>query len=237
MAVIICPDCGKEQDSLNKFCRNCGADLSNVEAIPEVEETVSESVDLSSEVSEVSVSDSVDGDSEVSDVIASDSVEEEAKESDIKKCPNCGEEIAENHNFCPNCGVDLGKVSNGDLPKSEVDAAVSSTDQSVIASTEKSVASISEQPVSHANENSVTVRKTPIVSAIFSLIFPGLGQLYNGQNKKGIYFIIIAIVSVVLMLLFVGVILYVLFWIWSMFDAYSSAVKLNKGEFVEDKLF
>ena len=35
MAIIVCPDCGKEQDNLNKFCRNCGADLSKVEVIPE----------------------------------------------------------------------------------------------------------------------------------------------------------------------------------------------------------
>lgn len=237
MAVIICPDCGKEQDSLNKFCRNCGADLSAVEVIPEVEETVLESVDGSSEVSEVSINDSAEGVSELSEEILNDSLEEEIQASDMKKCPNCGEEIAENHNFCPNCGADLGKVSNGDLPQREVETTVSSTDQSVIASTEKPIATISEQPVSHANANSVTVRKTPIVSAILSLIFPGLGQLYNGQNKKGIYFIIIAIVSVILMLLIVGIILYALFWIWSIFDAYSSAVKLNKGEFVEDKLF
>ena len=33
MAIIICPDCGKEQDNLNKFCRNCGADLSKVKPL------------------------------------------------------------------------------------------------------------------------------------------------------------------------------------------------------------
>ena len=237
MAVIICPDCGKEQDSLNKFCRNCGADLSNVEAIPEVEENISSSVDGNSEVSEVAVNDDAEGDSEVSEELAIDSVEEEAKESDINKCPNCGEEIAENHNFCPNCGADLGKISKDDLPQSEMGTVISSNDESVVDSTEKPVAPVSEQPVSVAKESSVTTRKQPIVSAILSLIFPGLGQLYNGQNKKGIYFLIIAIVSVVLMLLIVGIILYILFWLWSIFDAYSSTVKLNNGEFVEDKLF
>ena len=71
----------------------------------------------------------------------------------------------------------------------------------------------------------------------YSFIFPGIGQLYIGQNNKGGYFIVIAAVSIVLMVLFIGFIFYALFWLWSILDAYSSAQKLNKGELVEDTLF
>lgn len=209
MAVVICPDCGKEQDNANRFCKNCGADLTDVEAIPEKEEISSDSTEESMLISEEKIDDSSE-ENAVSEEIVNDSIEEKAEDSALNKCPNCGTELKYGGKFCPNCGANLESTN---------------------------VSQTKVENTANANQTVVTTKKNPIVAAILSLIFPGIGQLYIGQNNKGGLFIVLAAVSIVLMLLLIGFILYVLFWLWAIFDAYSSAQKLNNGEFVEDKLF
>ncbi len=195
MALVICPDCGKEQDNANRFCKNCGADLSDVEAIPEEEEIINDA----------------DESVEVSQEIIADPIEEKAEDSALNKCPNCGTELKYHGKFCPNCGTSLESISS--VPQTNAETKVT------------------------RNQTVATTKKNPFVAAILSFIFPGIGQLYIGQNNKGGYFIVIAAVSIVLMVLFIGFIFYALFWLWSILDAYSSAQKLNKGELVEDTLF
>lgn len=69
--------------------------------------------------------------------------------------------------------------------------------------------------------------KNPSLAAILSFLFMGLGQFYNGEIKKGVLFIAIYIVSIVLMSFFVGFITTPILWIWGMVDAYKSAKKKN----------
>ena len=194
MALVICPDCGKEQDNANRFCKSKSANLTGVEAIPEKEE----------------ITNDADESVEVSQEIIADPIEEEAEDAALKKCPNCGTELKFEGKFCPNCGANLESTN---LPQTTAETKVTESQQTV------------------------TTNKNPIVAAILSLIFPGIGQLYLGQNNKGGLFIVLAAVSIVLIILLIGLILYVLFWLWSILDAYSSAEKLNKGELVEDTLF
>ena len=79
--------------------------------------------------------------------------------------------------------------------------------------------------------------KNALLAAILSFLFPGLGHIYLGLNKKGISFIIAYIVSAILILLFVGIVLCIIVWLWALIDSIKSAEALNRGEFVEDKLF
>ena len=195
MALVICPDCGKEQDNVNRFCKNCGADLSDVEAIPEKEEIINDA----------------DENVDVPQEIIADPIEEKDEDTALNKCPNCGTELKYLGKFCPNCGANLESISSA--PQTNAETMVT------------------------PNQTVATTKKNPFVAAFLSIIFPGIGQLYIGQNNKGGYFIVLAAVSIVLMVLFIGFIFYVLFWLWSIFDAYASAEKLNKGEFVEDTLF
>ena len=97
--------------------------------------------------------------------------------------------------------------------------------------------SISGNNVNPGTGQNLPARKEPIVSVILSFVFPGLGQFYNGQSTKGIYFIILAVVSIILTVILIGGLIYLLIWLWSIIDAYNSAEKFNRGEFVEDKLF
>jgi len=65
----------------------------------------------------------------------------------------------------------------------------------------------------------------PIIAAILSLIIPGLGQIVAGETKKGIIFVIIAIILWALastVTSFIGIISF-LFAIYAAYDAYQLA--------------
>jgi TM2 domain-containing membrane protein YozV len=81
-------------------------------------------------------------------------------------------------------------------------------------------------------------KKNPIIAVIASFIFPGLGQIYNGETRKGIGYIIMGVifVSVWIFLIhdrhIIGPILIsgasiILLWISNMYDAYKTAKKIN----------
>lgn len=66
--------------------------------------------------------------------------------------------------------------------------------------------------------------KNPIISAVLSFFFPGAGQAYNGQTLKGAgFFIGMLITSLIPILPFIV-------WIYGLYDSYTTAQKMNKGE-------
>lgn len=70
--------------------------------------------------------------------------------------------------------------------------------------------------------------KNPILAAVLSLILlGGVGQIYLGQQKKGI---IIVVVTLLLSCVGIGFIT----WIVGIIDAYIMADKLQKGEAIGD---
>lgn len=71
-------------------------------------------------------------------------------------------------------------------------------------------------------------QKSPGVAAVLSALFTGIGQIYNGQIFKGIFFIIIQAINGLLMYVLIGFITYPIFWIYGMIDAYRSAEKINR---------
>jgi len=73
------------------------------------------------------------------------------------------------------------------------------------------------------------IKKDPTIAAILSFLFVGLGQIYNGQLGKGILFMIIQLINVGLCLVLIGFITAPLFWIYGVYDAYSTAKKINAG--------
>jgi TM2 domain-containing membrane protein YozV len=75
----------------------------------------------------------------------------------------------------------------------------------------------------------ITERKNEGIAAVLSFIFVGLGQIYNGQIGKGIMFIIVGVVCVVLMLVLIGFLLYFVLWVYNIYDAYNTAKKINAG--------
>jgi TM2 domain-containing membrane protein YozV len=78
-----------------------------------------------------------------------------------------------------------------------------------------------------SNSTSPVFYKNPGLAAVLSFFFMGLGQIYNGQITKGIFFIIIYSVSAFLMIILIGFITTPILWIYGMYDAYKSAEKIN----------
>lgn len=69
--------------------------------------------------------------------------------------------------------------------------------------------------------------KSPGVSLLASFFIPGLGSMINGDVGKGVGILVGYIVSAVLVLVLVGIIGVIGFWIWGMIDAYQGAQKWN----------
>ena len=79
-------------------------------------------------------------------------------------------------------------------------------------------------------------KKSSGIAAILSFFFVGLGQIYNGQIGKGILLMVVgfiaifASVTVVLSGELVGFLIYPIFWLINIHDAYETAQKINLGE-------
>lgn len=227
--MVVCPDCGKDVKEA-KFCSNCGALLPKVEeAVETVENDVVEEVEETvTEVEEVEEPTVDDGEIIEVKTAGSEADDEPVETNIVKKsnfCPNCGAEIPDNIAFCPQCGFKFQhektqtKFCQNCGEKIDINAEICPhcgvRVAGVVPSGEKSV----------------------LLAAILSFLFPGLGHLYNGLNKKGVSFIIAYIVSFVLIFILVGFVLMLVIWIWALIDAIKTTEAINNGETVEDKLF
>jgi len=69
------------------------------------------------------------------------------------------------------------------------------------------------------------------IAAVLSFFFCGLGQIYNGQIGKGITLIVIQVINATLMFvtLFLWSPVYFVVWIFGIWDAYTTAKKINEG--------
>ena len=157
--MVICKNCGTENDDAAKFCRNCGSEII---------------------------------------------IEEEIDETGTKFCRNCGFEMPKATKFCPECGnpTDNAPSMAGTIP----------------------------------SQAFVMSEKSPGLAAILSFFIIGLGQIYLGLNKKGIILFLAAIVSGVLMLVLIGFVLWFIIWVYAIYDAYNSCMKMRNGIVVLDEI-
>ena len=241
--VKICPDCGTEQEDSYKFCNNCGASLdeeahkveiseenteeTKVEDAIEAEELEKEEVESeqTEDTSETETEEAIETEQSEETTETEDSKQDEIDE-DIKRCANCGT-ILHDEKFCPKCGQKLDpqaqmsrKLAYCRNCGSQIDAEAEICPKCGV-----------------RQKNPPVENKNPLFALILSFIFPGLGQIYNGQNRKGILLIVSYIVSIVLWMILIGFILTILVWLYGLYDAYNTAELINKGEFTEDKLF
>jgi TM2 domain-containing membrane protein YozV len=68
-------------------------------------------------------------------------------------------------------------------------------------------------------------QKSTMIAGFCSSILPGLGQVYNGETRKGFALFILALVGLVVFII-PGLIV----WLYAMYDAYAVATKMNSGE-------
>jgi TM2 domain-containing membrane protein YozV/DNA-directed RNA polymerase subunit RPC12/RpoP len=256
--MVICPECEKDVKDA-KFCSNCGALLQKAEKVvvevedntidakfkevPEEETVEVEPVaaDVPEEVAEEVVEEQVEEEPVVEDVpeeveeetvVEEPVAEEQPPEEEIngskktKFCANCGTEVDVNTVFCPQCGF---KLVRDEKPQTKF---CQSCGEKI---------NVNAEICPHCGVRVASVgayeEKSVVISAILSFLFPGLGHLYLGLTKKGLSFIIAYIISAVLIILVIGFVLVFIVWIWALIDTIKSTEAINKGEFVEDKLF
>jgi uncharacterized membrane protein YvbJ len=230
--MVTCPDCGKEVPNA-KFCRNCGAKLPEIEEVEVVENDAV--VDTTEEVIDVGVEEekTADDSAKVIEVVEEETVEEPAEEVEVntsskqtKFCSNCGNEVSVETAFCPKCGY---RLIQEEEPQTKF-----------CQSCGKKI-NINAEICPHCGVRVANIRsseeKSVVLSAILSFLFPGLGHLYIGLTKKGISFIIAYIVSAILIMLLIGIILVIVVWLWALIDSIKSTEAINRGDYVEDKLF
>jgi TM2 domain-containing membrane protein YozV len=70
--------------------------------------------------------------------------------------------------------------------------------------------------------------KNPTLAAALSFFINGVGQIYNGEIAKGIIIIVVQIVNALLMSVIIGFITWPIVWIWSIYDAYKVAQRINE---------
>lgn len=69
----------------------------------------------------------------------------------------------------------------------------------------------------------------PFIAAVLSVLFPGLGQLYNRELEKGLVIIVATVVALFSVLIGVGILLYPAIWIYALWDAYKVAERQSSG--------
>jgi TM2 domain-containing membrane protein YozV len=116
-------------------------------------------------------------------------------------CENCGASIKSGDQFCENCGSSLGSVSVETKPVTPAQAVPSPA------------------PATSQGE------KNPVLAAIASLLFSGLGQVYNGSFGKGLLIFFGTLIGSMFFLV-PGLIVLV----YGIYDAYTTAKKMNEGQ-------
>ena len=67
----------------------------------------------------------------------------------------------------------------------------------------------------------------PILALIISFFLPGIGSVYAGKTMMGIIIFIVAVILAVLysLVFYWLIILYIIIWLYGMYDGYTSEVK------------
>ena len=113
-------------------------------------------------------------------------------------CTSCGAQVDDSAQFCSQCGRRVG---------------------------------LSEERVPAPGQPQVILvraGKSAGLAAVLSFFWAGLGQIYNGQIAKGIVFMFLQVINVLLMFVLVGFLTWPVIWIWGIVDAYGTAERLNR---------
>lgn len=127
-------------------------------------------------------------------------------------CQKCGKSNPDHARFCENCGAPLQQA-----PPQVYQQPVPAYQQQPV-----------YQPPAYQQAPPAIPRgaiRSPGIAGVLSFVCCGLGQLYNGETLKGIGLFIAAIIASAIYN-FLGFIVVIV----AVFDAYSTAKKINEGQ-------
>jgi TM2 domain-containing membrane protein YozV len=126
----------------------------------------------------------------------------------IPFCPSCGSNVETGKRFCENCGAPLAALPATATPPA-------ATPQ------------YTPPPTPAFAPQQVTAQqKSAGLAAIASFLCPGLGQTYNGSFGKGLLILIGTLIGSLIFFKIPGIII----WLYGVYDAYSTAKKMNEGQ-------
>lgn len=152
-------------------------------------------------------------------------------------CQNCGEEVVDGAKFCKNCGAEIIVEE-----ASETGTKFCSNCGFEMPKATKfcpecgNATSMAPQVVNSTTATVLRSDKSPGLAALLSFLIIGLGQVYLGLTKKGIILFVLAIISGILIFVLIGWILWVIVWVYAIYDAYNSGENMRNGIEVEDTL-
>ncbi|WP_254525107.1 zinc ribbon domain-containing protein [Natrinema caseinilyticum] len=80
----------------------------------------------------------------------------------------------------------------------------------------------------NSSADSNSVEKNPGLAALASAVITGGGQIYNGELAKGILLMVVQVINVILMFVLIGLITFPITWVYSVWDAYKTAERMNE---------
>jgi len=78
-------------------------------------------------------------------------------------------------------------------------------------------------------KETVEFKPNPLKAIAYSLLFPGLGQIYNRDMGKGSYYIVLGFTMIVASYLVIPIFIYIAFLFYCMHDAYVFAKNKNEN--------
>ncbi len=135
-------------------------------------------------------------------------------------CQHCGNQMDVRAEICPKCGIRVAQAQPQPQyqpqPQPQYQAQPQYQPQP-------------QYPPQYPPQYQPPVsQKSEGLAAVLSFIIPGLGQIYNGEMGKGILFLILSFVFWGLMFVLIGFILYPILWLYGIYDAYTTAKKINQ---------
>ena len=129
-------------------------------------------------------------------------------------CRSCGKEIRPGDSYCPSCGrsVDGNRVCHVCGAEAEPDATY--------------CRSCGAYVQGGPPRDPVFGQKSPVLAAILSLIWPGLGQLYAGKAARGLAMMILTPLAWVVMVFALGLLgagVMLVWYVYVIYNAYTLA--------------
>ena len=151
-------------------------------------------------------------------------------------CKNCGTELKEGSKFCKNCGSEV-VIEEEPVDVNETKfCANCGFEMPVTIKFCPECGHPTDAAPKVQNNTVVNSNANPGLAAILSFLICGLGQIYLGLVKKGLILLIAAIISGFLTIILIGWVTFFIVWIYSIYDAYKSAQKIQSGIAVEDTI-